>query len=89
MAKSKNKYFVVWEGKQPGIYTSWEACKKQVHGCPEAKYKGFATEAEAQEAFHSSYWNYVGKNAKKTVPNKALIAEYGKPDLESISVDAA
>jgi len=89
MAKSKNKYFVVWEGKQPGIYTSWEACKEQVHGCPEAKYKGFATEAEAQEAFHSSYWDYVGKNAKKTVPSKALIEEYGKPDLESISVDAA
>ncbi len=89
MAKSKNKYFVVWEGKQPGIYSSWDACKKQVHGHPQAKYKGFATEAEAQEAFSSSYWNYVGKNAKKPAVNPALIAKYGMPDLDSIAVDAA
>ena len=26
---------------------------------------------------------------QKVVPSEALIAEYGKPDLESISVDAA
>ena len=76
MAKSKNKYFVVWVGQNPGIYNSWEACKKQVHGYPEAKYKGFATESEAKTALESSYWNYVGKHAKVNVPNKELIEKY-------------
>ncbi len=89
MAKSKNKYFVVWVGHNPGIYNSWEACKKQVHGYPEAKYKGFATESEAKTALKSSYWDYVGKHAKVNVPNKELIEKYGMPILKSLSVDAA
>ena len=27
----KNKFFAGWEGREPGIYRSWEECKKQVH----------------------------------------------------------
>ncbi|MBP9016964.1 MAG: RNase H1/viroplasmin domain-containing protein, partial [Paludibacteraceae bacterium] len=47
---SKNKFFVVWKGKQPGIYPSWEECSRQVHQFEGAKFKGFATEKEAQQA---------------------------------------
>ncbi|MDD4198513.1 MAG: RNase H1/viroplasmin domain-containing protein, partial [Paludibacter sp.] len=53
MAKSKNKFFVVWDGKEPGIYKSWEECKQQIHGYAGAKYKAFETEAEAKEAMLS------------------------------------
>lgn len=45
------KYYVVWQGTQPGIYTTWEECKEQVHGVAGAAYKSFPTEAEAQAAF--------------------------------------
>lgn len=44
------KYYAVRAGKSPGIYTSWEECKKQVHGFKGAQYKSFPTKAEA-EAF--------------------------------------
>jgi prolyl-tRNA synthetase len=44
---ARNQFFVVWDGKEPGIYRSWEECKRQIHGYAGAKYKGFATEAEA------------------------------------------
>ena len=27
---AKQKFYVVWKGKKPGIYTSWEECKKQI-----------------------------------------------------------
>ena len=47
----KQKYYVVWRGAQPGIYTSWEACQQQVIGYTGAKYKSFNTEAEAISAF--------------------------------------
>jgi len=67
----KNKFFVVWDGREPGIYTSWDECKRQVHAYPEAKYKGFATEAEAREAFLSPYWDFVGKSAKVNQPPKS------------------
>ena len=86
---SKNKFFVVWEGKEPGIYKSWEDCKQQVHGFEGAIYKGFATEAETREAMVSPCWDYVGKNAKTKKPSTDEITKVGLPNMESLSVDAA
>ncbi len=53
MSKQKQKYYVVWNGKTPGIYTSWDDCKEQVNGAEGAVYKSFASMAEAQQAFQS------------------------------------
>jgi len=84
MAKSKNKFYVVWEGKTAGVYASWEECKQQVEGFEGAKYKSFENEALANEAFHSSYWNFVNKKTPKTLPANV------KPPIENaLSVDAA
>lgn len=44
---AKKNFYAVKKGKTPGIYRSWEACRVQVEGVPNAKYKGFATEEEA------------------------------------------
>ena len=86
---SKNKFFVVWEGKEPGIYCTWEECKLQIHGFEGATYKGFATDAEAREAMVSPCWNYIGKNAKVKKPNSEEISKAGLPNFESLAVDAA
>ena len=86
---SKNKFFVVWEGKEPGIYRSWDECKRQIHGYEGAIFKGFATEAEAREAMVSPCWDYIGKNAKPPKPTAEAIARVGMPNFESLSVDAA
>ena len=86
---SKNKFFVVWEGKEPGIYGSWNECKQQIHGYEGAIFKGFATEAEAREAMVSPCWDYIGKNAKHQKPSAEEIARVGMPNFDSISVDAA
>ena len=37
---SKPKWYVVWSGKTPGIYTSYDT-KAQVHGIKGAKYQSF------------------------------------------------
>ena len=42
------KYYAVKVGKQPGIYTSWEACKNNVHGYPNAIYKSFPSLQDAE-----------------------------------------
>jgi ribonuclease HI len=86
---SKNKFFVVWEGKEPGIYRSWDECKRQIHGFEGAIFKGFETEAEAREAMVSPCWNYIGKKAKEKKPSTEEIKKVGLPVLESLSVDAA
>ena len=84
----KNNFFVVWDGREPGIYRSWDECKKQVHAYPEAKYKSFATEKEAREAFLSPYWSFVGKAAKPQI-DKEKLKLVGAFNPESLSVDAA
>ena len=80
---------MVWEGKEPGIYRSWDECKRQIHGYGSALYKGFVTEAEAREAMTSPCWDYIGKNAKTKRPQNKELAKFGIPNLESLSVDAA
>lgn len=45
----KKKYYGVKVGRVPGVYQTWDECKKQVIGHPGALYKGFASLQEAQE----------------------------------------
>lgn len=42
------RFYAVKSGRIPGIYHTWDECKKQVDGFPGAQYKGFATEGEAR-----------------------------------------
>lgn len=88
MAKGK-KYYVVWTGKIPGVFNSWNDCKKSIDGFPGAEYKSFTSKEEAETAFTRSYLDYKGVNTKKPVGDKALLAKIGKPNLQSIAVDAA
>ena len=40
----KKKFYVVWHGVSPGIYTSWTDCKLQINGFEGAIYKSFDTQ---------------------------------------------
>jgi ribonuclease HI len=84
MAK-KQKYYVVWHGVKPGIYTNWDACKAQVAAFPGARYKSFDTEEEAKAAFRQGYVSTPSKTPAKPV------SFVGRSQIirESISVDAA
>ncbi len=48
---AKQKYYVVWTGKAPGIYTSWPEAERLVKGFPDARYKSYPTLAEAESAY--------------------------------------
>lgn len=86
MAK-KQKYYVVWNGLTPGIYTSWAECEKQIKGYIGAKYMSFESKEMAATAYQSSPYDFLKTNKayKKELPNKEGI----KIDYNSISVDAA
>jgi ribonuclease HI len=45
---AKKKYYAVKQGKTPGVYDTWEACKMQVEGVSGAIYKSFPTREEAR-----------------------------------------
>jgi ribonuclease HI len=40
--------YAVAVGRNVGIFTSWDDCKKSVHGFPKASYKKFASREEAE-----------------------------------------
>lgn len=48
MAKKKKNFCAVKQGKNPGIYKTWDECKAQVEGFSGALYKGFSTRKEAE-----------------------------------------
>lgn len=43
------KFYAVRKGKVPGIYNSWDACKRMVDGYPGAIYKSFKSKKEAED----------------------------------------
>jgi len=86
---SKKKFYVVWNGRKKGIFTSWNVCKKQIDGFESAQYKSFPDLKEAEIAFSKKYDDYKGKKNKKPTLSTSEKETYGRPNLESISVDAA
>lgn len=45
------KFYVVWVGRETGVFTSWLYTKKLVDKFPQAKYKSFKTQGEAEAAY--------------------------------------
>lgn len=88
MAKKK-KFYVVWKGKHPGIYDSWDDCKAQITGYKGAQYKSFSTFKEAKVAYNGNYSDYRRPKSKTAKLSQEDILKYGSPDYHSISVDAA
>ncbi len=50
----KQKFYVVWVGREPGVYDNWSDAEEQVLNFPGAKYKSFASAAEAAKAYRGS-----------------------------------
>lgn len=84
--KPTKKFYVVWRGFKPGIYNTWEECKKQVTGYDGAQYKSFPSKEEAEQAFEQSYEKIREMKGKK---NLQELTTDKKPILNSLSVDAA
>jgi ribonuclease HI len=89
MAQSKKKYYVVWKGRETGVFDSWEECKKQIHGFEGAKYRAFSSRESALLAFQKSPDDFIGKNVMESELSPEQLAIIGKPIEESICVDAA
>ena len=45
------KFYVVWSGRQTGVFTDWATVQRAVTGYAGARFKSFPTRAEAEEAF--------------------------------------
>jgi ribonuclease HI len=86
MAKAQ-KVYVVWKGRQPGVYDSWAECEKQIKGFQGAEYMGFPDRQRAEAALRGSYSDYKGRHIS-SLSQPRLIA-IGRPIRDSYAVDAA
>ncbi|GAB6070436.1 ribonuclease H family protein [Thiomicrorhabdus hydrogeniphila] len=87
------KYYVVWAGRKPGIYTDWNSCKAQVEKFAGAKYKSFPTQAEAQQAFSgsaaSSSMSSTSKSSSAIKKKPAVngIKTYTAAEIDAMNID--
>lgn len=87
MAKSKMKYYVVWEGHQTGIFDSWDKCQQQVKGYPNAKYKSYSSLEEAKDAVsHFPGWQ---RKENTGVKKNSAAVDRSAVDQKAWAVDAA
>ncbi len=89
--KSAPKFYVVWRGRQTGIFTTWDDCNAQVKGFAGAQFKAFESRAQAQDAFSRPY-AAPSKSASppsRQNPARLVNADAPSPILKSYAVDAA
>jgi ribonuclease HI len=84
----KSKFYVVWKGKSPGIFSTWDECKKSIAGFKGAQYKSFKTHTEAKKAFNTSYFEFKESNQNST-PLHQLERRSREANFDSINTDAA
>lgn len=53
------KFYAVRQGRVPGIYTSWDDCKAQVHGYSGASYKSFTRREDAVQFINGGEQAYA------------------------------
>jgi ribonuclease HI len=83
-AIKKPKWYVVWVGHSPGVYSTWSVTEKQIHGFPGARYKSYESREEAEAAYAGGPAPIAPRTSAKKVTSRVH-----KARVPSISVDAA
>lgn len=83
----KAKFYVVWKGVNPGVYTSWTDCQLQIKNYKGAMFKSFDTREEAEHALASPAYHYLYASSAKTEKTETKLPEGF--DMNCLAVDAA
>ena len=78
---AKKKYYVVWKGVTPGIYSSWEECQVQIAGV-QALYKSFNSLEEAERALPVQPMVQKPVDRKPVAPSTPADVKVQTPILE-------
>ena len=89
MAQKKPKFYVVWQGRKPGVYDSWDEAKAQTNGFAKPLFKSFDSKPAALKAYKDKPHTHIGQEAKPTARQGKLSELVGNPILDSLVVDAA
>lgn len=81
---AKGKFYVVWSGRNVGVYSDWNSCKEQIEGFKGALYKSFSDRQSAEAAFRNGY-----EASQQSTVNGQRSTDNSQPIGQSIAVDAA
>ncbi len=93
---AQKKFYVVWQGRETGIFTDWPSCQKQVQKFAGARFKSFPTRAEAESAFatggvpattQSGSKGASDTKAPKSPSNRKTVKTYAAKDIEKLDFD--
>jgi ribonuclease HI len=82
----KQKFYVVWQGRSTGIFSTWESCKEQVENVENAQYKSFESREEAEKALEDGFYKTLAKKKKQEAGVSPTISY---PTQHALVVDAA
>lgn len=97
MGKEK-KYYVVFNGRNTGVFDDWNDVREQTEGFEGARYKGYASSAEAAEAFRkasdgkpSDLGRFLSNASSHAMPRPGKPDYFTNPevDLDAWAVDAS
>jgi len=71
--KKSSKTYVVFQGRECGIYDNWEACNKQVHGYSRALYKSYPSLELAKKAYEDYQKN--NRPTPRSFPKKGICVD--------------
>jgi ribonuclease HI len=82
---AKKKFYVVWNGRKIGVFTSWDACQEQIENFKGARFKSYPDRVMAEKAFKE------GPPAKDVQVERSQNEPslLGPPEPNSLTVDAA
>ncbi len=84
---------MVWKGRETGIFTDWNTCKKQVEKFAGAKYKSFKTLEDAEAAFNGKSVTKIKKakgsetSSGKSATSAQTVKTYTADEIAEIPID--
>ena len=87
------KYYVVWQGRETGIFTDWLTCKRQIDKFPGARYKSFKTLPEAESAFRGTPGGATRASATGSKPaarkraGAKTVKTYSSSEIAALALD--
>ena len=49
---AKQKYYVVWQGHETGVFNTWAECQQMTKGYPSAEFKSFGSKEVAEQEYN-------------------------------------
>ncbi len=88
MKKNNPKFYVVWKGRETGVFNTWTDCKAVIDKFDGALYKSYESKEEAFEAFKNGFPKQFSHSniAKPSIKPTYKTLKYC---VESLAVDAA